>query len=36
VVEGVRQTDPCGPDCRENLGTYIVRDITLLNTAALV
>ncbi|XVQ08762.1 sucrase ferredoxin [Spirillospora sp. CA-255316] len=28
--------DPCGPDCQENLRTYFVRDITLLNEAALV
>ena len=31
-----RSNDPCGPECKENLRTYFVRDITLLNTAALV
>jgi hypothetical protein len=28
--------DPCGAECQENLETYIVRDLTLLNEAALV
>ncbi|MFC6881837.1 MULTISPECIES: sucrase ferredoxin [Actinomadura] len=36
IMESAVQADPCGPDCGENLGTYIVRDLTLLNEAALV
>jgi len=34
----VRQdhADPCGPGCAENLGTYVLADLTLLNEAALV
>ncbi|MGP4023352.1 sucrase ferredoxin [Actinomadura sp. 3N407] len=36
VVEAVEQTAPCGPDCGENLKTYLVRELTLLNEAALV
>ncbi|MFI0349180.1 sucrase ferredoxin [Actinomadura sp. 9N407] len=36
IIESVEQPDPCGRDCQENLRTYIVRDITLLNEAALV
>ncbi|WP_030166242.1 sucrase ferredoxin [Spirillospora albida] len=35
-MEAIEQPGPCGPDCRENAGTYIVRDLTLLNEAALV
>ncbi|WP_131740629.1 sucrase ferredoxin [Actinomadura roseirufa] len=36
VVEEAQQSAPCGPDCGENLGTYVVRELTLLNEAALV
>ncbi|TDB79791.1 sucrase ferredoxin [Actinomadura sp. KC216] len=36
VVEAVQQSAPCGPDCGENLKTYVVRELTLLNEAALV
>ncbi|MDL4774752.1 MULTISPECIES: sucrase ferredoxin [Thermomonosporaceae] len=36
VFERVTQDDPCGTECQENLGTYIVRELTLLNEAALV
>jgi hypothetical protein len=36
IFESAAAADPCGPECRENLRTYIVRDITLLNEAALV
>lgn len=36
IVESVEQPTPCGPDCGENLKTYVVRELTLLNTAALV
>ncbi|XRQ13595.1 sucrase ferredoxin [Actinomadura welshii] len=36
VVEAVQQAAPCGPDCGENLKTYVVRELTLLNEAALV
>jgi hypothetical protein len=36
VLEAVQQSDPCGPDCGENLRTYVVRELTLLNEAALV
>jgi len=36
VVERVAQTDPCGRGCQENLETFVVRDLTLLNEAALV
>ncbi|OLT26449.1 sucrase ferredoxin [Actinomadura sp. CNU-125] len=36
VFEAVQQAAPCGPECGENLETYIVRDLTLLNAAALV
>ncbi|GAA4096999.1 MULTISPECIES: sucrase ferredoxin [Actinomadura] len=36
VVERVEQTGPCGAECQENLGTYVVRELTLLNEAALV
>ncbi|GAA2416089.1 hypothetical protein GCM10010191_28090 [Actinomadura vinacea] len=36
IFDSVAQADPCGSECRENLETYIVRDITLLNEAALV
>ncbi|POM23059.1 Sucrase/ferredoxin-like protein [Actinomadura rubteroloni] len=36
VIERAKAAAPCGPDCRENLETYIVRDLTLLNAAALV
>lgn len=36
VVEAVQQSAPCGPGCGENLGTYVVRELTLLNEAALV
>ncbi|WP_019631508.1 sucrase ferredoxin [Actinomadura atramentaria] len=36
VVERTTSAPPCGPGCQENLETYIVRDLTLLNAAALV
>ncbi|TDC83533.1 sucrase ferredoxin [Actinomadura sp. 7K507] len=36
VVETVQQSTPCGPDCGENTKTYVVRELTLLNEAALV
>ena len=36
TLEAVQQSDPCGPDCGENLRTYVVRELTLLNEAALV
>ncbi|MFD0905807.1 sucrase ferredoxin [Actinomadura sediminis] len=36
VFEAAQQAVPCGPGCGENLETYIVRDLTLLNAAALV
>ncbi|MFG2089717.1 sucrase ferredoxin [Spirillospora sp. NPDC048824] len=36
VVEAVEQSAPCGPGCGENLKTYLVRELTLLNEAALV
>ncbi|MFD0692362.1 sucrase ferredoxin [Actinomadura fibrosa] len=36
ALEAVQQSGPCGPDCEENLGTYVVRELTLLNEAALV
>lgn len=36
VVEAVQQSAPCGSECGENLRTYIVRELTLLNAAALV
>ncbi|GAA2587917.1 sucrase ferredoxin [Actinomadura fulvescens] len=36
IVESTVAAHPCGPDCQENVGTYIVRDLTLLNEAALV
>ncbi|WP_233526282.1 sucrase ferredoxin [Actinomadura spongiicola] len=36
VVEAVQQSAPCGPGCGENLKTYLVRELTLLNEAALV
>ncbi|MFI0407582.1 sucrase ferredoxin [Actinomadura sp. 3N508] len=36
VVEAVQQSAPCGADCGENLKTYVVRELTLLNEAALV
>lgn len=36
VVEAVQQPDPCGTDCGENQRTYVVRELTLLNEAALV
>ncbi|MFB4314598.1 sucrase ferredoxin [Actinomadura sp. 21ATH] len=40
IFQSVVPPDPCGQEygseCRENLRTYIVRDITLLNEAALV
>ncbi|TDD78052.1 sucrase ferredoxin [Actinomadura rubrisoli] len=36
VLEAVQQSAPCGPDCEENLGTYVVTELTLLNEAALV
>ncbi|MQY07832.1 sucrase ferredoxin [Actinomadura macrotermitis] len=36
VVEDAEQAAGCGPDCGENHGSYIVRDLTLLNEAALV
>jgi hypothetical protein len=40
IFESVVPADPCGSEygaqCGENLRTYIVRDITLLNEAALV
>ncbi|TDB92313.1 sucrase ferredoxin [Actinomadura sp. 7K534] len=36
IVESVRQQSPCGPDCGENMKTYVVRELTLLNAAALV
>ncbi|MGH3242438.1 MAG: sucrase ferredoxin, partial [Spirillospora sp.] len=36
IVEAVQQSGPCGPDCEENLKTYVVRELTLLNEAALV
>ncbi|GAA3923708.1 hypothetical protein GCM10023085_01180 [Actinomadura viridis] len=36
IIESAVQADPCGSECSEKLGTYFVRDITLLNTAALV
>ncbi|MER7545172.1 sucrase ferredoxin [Spirillospora sp. NPDC127506] len=36
TFEAVQQSDPCGPDCGENLRTHVVRELTLLNEAALV
>ncbi|MFI0486081.1 sucrase ferredoxin [Actinomadura sp. 9N215] len=36
IVDAVQQSAPCGPDCEENLRTYVVRELTLLNEAALV
>ncbi|TDC56087.1 sucrase ferredoxin [Actinomadura sp. KC345] len=36
VMETAQQSAPCGPDCGENLKTYVVRELTLLNEAALV
>ncbi|GLZ04661.1 hypothetical protein Acsp03_21270 [Actinomadura sp. NBRC 104412] len=36
IFESGQAADPCGPECHENLRTYFVRDITLLNEAALV
>jgi hypothetical protein len=36
VLEAVQQPDPCGTDCGENQRTYVVRELTLLNEAALV
>ncbi|MFB4309000.1 sucrase ferredoxin [Actinomadura sp. GTD37] len=36
ALEAVQQSDPCGPDCGENLRTHVVRELTLLNEAALV
>ncbi|QXJ20522.1 sucrase ferredoxin [Actinomadura graeca] len=36
VVEAVEQSHPCGADCDENQRTYVVRELTLLNEAALV
>jgi hypothetical protein len=36
IVEAVQQPDPCGTDCGENQRTYVVRELTLLNEAALV
>jgi hypothetical protein len=36
VIEAVQQSAPCGPECGENLKTYVVRELTLLNEAALV
>jgi hypothetical protein len=36
VLEAVEQSDPCGPGCGENLRTHVVRELTLLNEAALV
>ncbi|TDD85490.1 sucrase ferredoxin [Actinomadura darangshiensis] len=36
IVEAVQQPDPCGTGCGENQRTYVVRELTLLNEAALV
>ncbi|MBW8482465.1 sucrase ferredoxin [Actinomadura parmotrematis] len=36
VLEDAVQAPGCGSECQENLGTYIVSDLTLLNEAALV
>nr|WP_245667539.1 sucrase ferredoxin [Actinomadura macra] len=36
VVEAVQQSHACGPECGENQRTYVVRELTLLNEAALV
>ncbi|WP_433462639.1 sucrase ferredoxin [Spirillospora sp. CA-128828] len=36
IVEAVQQPDPCGTGCEENQRTYVVRELTLLNEAALV
>jgi hypothetical protein len=36
IFESAERADRCGPECRENHRTYFVRDITLLNQAALV
>ncbi|MFG2005462.1 sucrase ferredoxin [Spirillospora sp. NPDC048911] len=36
IVESAATAHPCGTDCQEKLETYIVRELTLLNEAALV
>ncbi|WP_242906733.1 sucrase ferredoxin [Actinomadura terrae] len=36
LVEAVQLHHPCGPDCGENQRTHVVRELTLLNEAALV
>ncbi|MBC6462116.1 sucrase ferredoxin [Actinomadura sp. HBU206391] len=36
IVEHSTGTDPCGPQCEENLDTYVLGDLTLLNEASLV
>ncbi|MEO3829339.1 sucrase ferredoxin [Actinomadura sp. B10D3] len=36
IMESVQQPDPCGAGCGENQRTYVVRELTLLNEAALV
>ncbi|MCP9948920.1 sucrase ferredoxin [Actinomadura madurae] len=36
IMEAVQQPDPCGTGCGENQRTYVVRELTLLNEAALV
>ncbi|HEY8481862.1 MAG TPA: sucrase ferredoxin [Spirillospora sp.] len=36
TFEAVEEPSPCGPECGENLKTFVVRDLTLLNEAALV
>ncbi|WP_242886182.1 sucrase ferredoxin [Actinomadura litoris] len=36
VVEAVQLPHPCGPECDENQRTHVVRELTLLNEAALV
>lgn len=36
TVESTVAAHPCGSDCQENIETYIVRELTLLNEAALV
>ncbi|WP_433336751.1 sucrase ferredoxin [Spirillospora sp. CA-294931] len=36
IINNAVQAAECGPDCGENLETYIVSELTLLNEAALV
>ncbi|MFD0853799.1 sucrase ferredoxin, partial [Actinomadura adrarensis] len=36
IFESAERADRCGAECEENHRTYFVRDITLLNAAALV